>query len=100
MVDFPIAIADAADFGRAENKVENCCRRLGLVLGMKTTSAKHPGSIHWHFKRPAQSGTLEITVWPSKRRAWMTVRDGRKAEWMREVLPILGDQLERAFARG
>jgi hypothetical protein len=100
MLDFPIAIHDSMDFRRAGSAVEKCCRRLGLVQGMKTTLAKHPGSTHWHYKQAKQSGTLEITIWPSKRRVWMTVQDGRKADWIREILPILTEELERALQPG
>ena len=93
MVDFPIAIPAAVDFRRAEYMVESCCRRLGLVLGMKTTLVKHPGSIHWHFKRPAQSGTLEITYWPGERRAWFTMQSGRKGEWIEDAMVELGQRI-------
>jgi len=100
MLDVPIAIQENTDFGRAKGAVERCCRRLGLVQGMKTTLAKHPGSTHWHYKRASQSGTLEITVWPSKRRIWITVQDGRRAEWITEMLPVLAAELEQALKRG
>jgi hypothetical protein len=97
MLDFPITIHEATDFRRAGSVVEKCCRRLGLVQGMKTTLAKHPGSTHWHYKRAKQSGTLEITVWPSMRRVWMTVQDGRKADWITEMMPTLTRELEQAL---
>jgi hypothetical protein len=97
MRDFPITIKNAADFRRAPAKVESCCRRLGLMLGMKTRLAKHPGSTHWHYKQPKQSGTLEITVLPSQRRVWITVQDGRRAEWITEMMPTLTRELEQAF---
>jgi len=97
MIDVPIAVPESADFRRVSGKVESCCRRLGLVVGMKAELRKHPGSTHWHYKRPKQSGTLEITVWPSERRVWITVQDGRRAEWIEEIMPALGRELELAF---
>ncbi len=99
MQDFPIAVPEALNFRRAETVVESCCRRAGLIQGMKTTLANHPGSTHWHYKRASQSGTLEITVWPSERRVWMTVQDGRRAEWITEMLPVLAAELEQALKR-
>lgn len=100
MVDFPIKVHEAADFRKAGGVVEKCCSRLGLVQGMKTSLAKHPGSTHWHYKRASQSGTLEITVLPSERRIWLTVQNGRRAEWIAEMIPCLTLELERALQPG
>jgi hypothetical protein len=97
MIDFPIATDESTDFRRAGKVVESCCGRLGLMQGMKATLAKHPGSTHWHYKRAKQSGTIEITVWPSERRVWITVQDGRRADWIVELIPTLKAELERAL---
>src|SRR5271163_1539130 len=97
MADFQVAVHENADFRRAGGAVERCCRRLGLMQGMKTTLAKHPGSTHWHYKRAKLSGTIEITVWPPQRRVWITVQDGRRADWIVEMIPALKAELEQAL---
>ncbi len=76
-----------------EGQVERAAEALGLTVTMKGTLKSYPGSIHWHFKRGGAKGVLEITVWPKQSRAWIAVQDGRKAEWIEEVLPEFVRQL-------
>jgi hypothetical protein len=64
MRDFPVEVPAEADFRRVETAVEKCCREMGLIQAMKGTLAKYPGCVHWHYKKPRVSGTLEVTSWP------------------------------------
>ena len=96
MKDFPVQVPAEADFRRLEATVEKCCREMGLVQAMKGTLAKYQGSVHWHYKKPRVSGTLEVTSWPLHGQLWITVHEGRRAEWIEEALPTLKRYLEEA----
>ena len=74
-------------------RVESAAREVGLVVTLKTTLAKHPGCVHWHLKRDGERGVLEMTVWPEARRAWLSVQDGRRAEWIEDAAARLRDLL-------
>jgi hypothetical protein len=87
MRDFPIELRTGVNLSEVEAQVEQCCSGLGLMRAMKDTLGKYPGCIHWHYKKKGVSGTLEVTLWPSKRQLWLTVQEGRRAEWIEEELP-------------
>jgi hypothetical protein len=70
----------------ADSAIESSCVAEGLQIGMKGTLASFPGSTHWHFKRPSQRGTLEITVFPRDRRIWAQIQAGRRADWIEPCL--------------
>ena len=96
MKDFPIAVPAAADFSMVDTAVERCCDELGLTMTMRDTLGKYPGCVHWHFKKPKATGTLEVTSWPSQRKLWITVQDGRRASWIDEAVPELSRMLRKA----
>jgi len=62
---------------------------------MKGAQASFLGSIHWHYKRKGQKGTLELTLYAAERRLWAQVQEGRKAPWIDEELPRLQRAIER-----
>jgi hypothetical protein len=99
MRDFPVEVPAEADFRRVETAVEKCCREMGLIQAMKGTLAKYPGCVHWHYKKPRVSGTLEVTSWPLRRQLWITVHERRCAEWVEEELPIIRRCFEDALVR-
>lgn len=70
------------DWSAAPAIIEAACTELGLVQGLRGSLAKYPGAIHWHYKMPAQAGTLEITVSESRHEIWISVQSGRRAEWI------------------
>jgi hypothetical protein len=96
--DFPIKVPATADFSHVGGAVERCCKDLGLTKTMRDTLGKYPGCVHWHYKKPKESGTLEITSWPSQRRLWITVQAGRRAPWIDEAVPELSRMLRSAIA--
>jgi hypothetical protein len=67
--------------------IEAACRRAGLTMATKGTLHTYPGSVHWHFKKGANLGTLEATYVPRDGRAWFSVQGGREAPWIDQVLP-------------
>ena len=58
----------------AEQWIETACDRQRLDLAMKGTLASYPGSTHWHFRKPGQKGTLELTLYIPDRRIWEKFR--------------------------
>jgi hypothetical protein len=51
--------------------------------------ARYPGSIHWHFTRAGEKGTLEATWWPSKNRLWLSIHSNRAAAWQDDAVRTL-----------
>jgi hypothetical protein len=97
MEEYPIKVGLPFDAKRVEIAVEQSSRDLGLVESMRGTLAKYPGCVHWHFKKPRVSGTLEVTSWPSANRLWITVQQGRRAEWLEEAAPAMERSLRTAL---
>jgi hypothetical protein len=77
-----------------EETIEALCRAISLSITLKTTSAKFPGSIHWHLKKGCERGTLEITLWSSQNKLWFSMQDGRKGDWVLTTAQQLKKQLE------
>ena len=96
MRDFPVQLPEGVDFLLVEEAVEACCQEMELIRAMKDTLAKYPGCVHWHFKKRRTSGTLEITLWPATNRLWVTIQEGRRAEWIEDACPVLIQRLEKA----
>ncbi len=86
MIEIEVPLPPVADLGRAEALVETCCAAEGLQATLKSTLAKHPGCLHWHYGRNGSRGTLEITLWPARRRLWLSVQAGRKGEWQEAAI--------------
>jgi hypothetical protein len=86
-----------ADLARAAQVIAEACAAEGLRLTLDGTLAKYPGCRHWHYKRDRQRGTLEITLWPARRRLWVTVHAGRQGDWIAGCLPRLGRAVEAAL---
>ncbi len=68
-----------------EIRVEDCAERLGLSI-QRGTLRSYPGCVHWHFKQPRESGTLEATWWPKGRRLWLKIASNRQADWIAEAV--------------
>jgi hypothetical protein len=62
---------------------------------MKGTLASYPGSTHWHYRKPGQKGTLELTLYIPDRRIWAKIQDSRKAPWINATLPSLRKTIEQ-----
>jgi hypothetical protein len=83
------------DLSEAERFIENVCTRRGLQLSRKGSLSTYPGSIHWHYKRTGQTGTLEITLLAEERRIWLQVQAGRRATWIDRELPAIHREIEK-----
>lgn len=89
----------SCDPTRASHAIERVCATHGLEIAMKGSLAAYPGSTHWHYKQPEQSGTLEITLDPAAHRLWASVQSGRRAPWINAELPLLRRAIESALRK-
>ena len=78
-----------------ERAIDDAVGECGLRIVLRTSLATFPGCTHWHVKRGRDSGTLEITFWPEQRRAWFTIQEGRKANWIDAMVQTLLDAIGR-----
>jgi hypothetical protein len=88
-------ISRSDDLSGAEELIEDICARRGLQLSMKGSLSTHPGSIHWHYKRPRQKGTLEVTLLVAAKRIWFQVQAGRRAAWINDELPLIRHEIDK-----
>jgi hypothetical protein len=78
-----------------EQAIDGTLAAAGLLVSLQGTLEKFPGCIHWHAKNQGDSGTLEITLWPQERRAWFTIQDGRRADWIKDKMKLVKDEILR-----
>ena len=79
MIELDVPVPAKAELAHIEALVENTCADAGLRRTLKSTLASCPGCVHWHYARPPERGTLELTWWPARRRLWLKVSAGRSA---------------------
>ena len=63
MQNLEVELPAGIDFRLVDGIVEKTCKARGLGVMVKTSLSSYPGSIHWHFHRGAERGTLEVTCW-------------------------------------
>jgi len=94
MIEVELQIPDGVEVQAVVRVVEQVCLSNELTCSSKGSLVGYPGSIHWHFKRGKQKGTLEITWWESRHRLWFKVASGRTGEWIMGSIPKLKEQIE------
>jgi hypothetical protein len=99
VIETEFEIPKGCDVKCVERTVERLCRTRGLFIALKGSLSQYPGSIHWHFKKDRQKGTLELTLYPAKSRLWSTVQAGRTALWIDKTLPDLKNQVEAELSK-
>ncbi len=82
MTEDELTIPEGIGLSAIEKLIEECAAASGLTTRLKTSLASYSGSIHWHFRRSGELGTLEVTFWPERRRCWLSVHTGRNAGWV------------------
>jgi hypothetical protein len=97
MTEVEFTVPQGYSLSGAASLIEKACRECGLRVSTRATLQTYPGCIHWHVKRGIQSGTLELTLWETKRRVWASVQNGRRAPWIDEALPRVKDAVETAL---
>ena len=76
--------------GDAESAIVEESSRLGLTVSSDGKLASYPGSRHWHIKNGRRSGTLEVTLWPSRNRLCVTYHSNRVGDgWVSESALVL-----------
>lgn len=74
--------------------IEEAAAHYSLQIRMRGTLRTYPGSQHWHFQKPGERGTLEVTLWPAGKRVWFSVQAGRRAAWITEIIPHMKAWIE------
>jgi hypothetical protein len=95
MLEYEVNLPPGADLSEAELLIEMCCASEGLRMTLKGSLSKYPGSVHWHFKRDDERGTLEVTLWSRARRVWFSIQAGRTGNWIEESIMRVSKALER-----
>jgi len=98
MKEIEFHVRSGCNPANAEKVIERVCEERGLILALKGSLAKFPGSVHWHYKKEGR-GTLELTLLRDGRRLWAKVQDGRKAKWIEDELPHVRKAIERKLRK-
>ena len=88
-----VRVPSNVDESPVEHAIDQVCNEWGLLVGLRGTLAKQPGSLHWHLKRNDARGTLEVTFAPRSGRLWLTVHTNREATWIEEALLSLPERI-------
>ena len=80
--------------------VEKAAASAGLYISHmgKYLAHKHPGSVHWHFKRDKKEvGCLDATFFDVESLFWLMIAH-RNPQWVKDKVPTLIDALNLQFA--
>jgi len=97
MIEVELQLPDRVASEAVVRAVEQICASHDLTCTLKGTLIRYPDSVHWHFKRGREKGTLEVTWWGRQHRLWFKVADGRTAAWIDEHLPRLKEKIEKSL---
>jgi hypothetical protein len=100
MTETPFALPSDSDPAAVEAAIDAALAGAGLRVTMKDTLRQYPGCVHWHAKQGREAGTLELTLWPAKGRAWFSVHRNRDAPWIAEAIPALDGDIRRRLGAG
>ena len=95
MLEYEVQLPERVVPSEAVVAIEAACVDAGLRCALKGSLRSYPGSDHWHYKRDREPGTLEVTLWPARRRLWLSVQAGRRAEWIEPLIEPLRQEIER-----
>ena len=79
--------------------VEKAAESAGLYISHigKYLAHKHPGSVHWHFKRnKKEPGCLDATFYDVESLFWL-MNAHREPQWVKDKVPELMHMLEKEF---
>jgi hypothetical protein len=97
MTEVEFTVPQGCSLRGAASLIEKACGECGLRVSTRSTLRSYPGCVLWHVKRGIQPGTLELTLWETKRRVWASVQEGRRAAWIDEALPRVKEAVETAL---
>jgi len=94
VIEIDVSITRFKNDTQISRRVERAASTENLTLTLKSTLAKYPGCVHWHYKKGKQPGTLEITWFPRERRLWFKIARNRNRAWIEKVTPRLRRLIE------
>jgi hypothetical protein len=97
LLEVKVRIPRGADLSGADRLVESCCADEGLVMTVKRSLRMHHDNVHWHFKRNAERGTLEITLLREERGISFYVHDNRRGPWTAAAMRNLKPAIEKGL---
>lgn len=97
MTEIEIPLPANVSKGNVIRVVEAACAATGLRVTLKDSLRRYPGSIHWHYKRGQEAGTLEITFWPNASRLWCKIAANRASEWIAPTITQLRTTISHAL---
>jgi len=97
LLEVKVRIPRGADLSGADRLVESCCAEEGLVMTVKTSLRMRDDNVHWHFKKNAERGTLEITLLRAERGISFYVHDNRKGPWTAAAILKLKPAIEKGL---
>ena len=100
MLIVDVVLSPPIDWAAYEQRALAACYTVGLRVTLKGTLAQYPACVHWHLKRGAEKGVLEMTLWPAGRRLWFKVGDHRRGDWMTTTIAQLKQVLENDVVKG
>ena len=80
--------------------IERLSAEDGLLLGIRSTSRRYPGSVHWHCGRKDSNGTLEVTLLPKESMVWIVVHENRRTPWTVHSAKRLARAMESQLRKG
>ncbi|MFY9235285.1 MAG: hypothetical protein WAO58_12610 [Fimbriimonadaceae bacterium] len=83
--------------GDVSGQIESLAALAGLRIRLRGTLAAHLGCVHWHFGKPPEKGTLEVTWWPSQSRLWLKVHPMRDAVWIPGAIDLFEQRFGNAL---
>jgi hypothetical protein len=89
----PFSLPESIPSGEVSVVIERVALGLRLEMAIRTNLKSHPTAIHWHFRRPRTTGTLEITYDPISRQAWFSTRPGRTKAWVYEAMQAISAEI-------
>jgi len=92
-----VRIPRGADLSGADRLVESCCAREDLVMTVKRSLGMHEDNVHWHFKKSAGRGTLEITLFRAEGGISLHVHDNRRGPWTAAAIRNLKPAIEKGL---
>jgi hypothetical protein len=100
MEEIEVAVSPMGKEEQLVALIEEAAENNGLQIRMRGSLRTYSGSKQWHFQKPGERGTLEVTLWPAGNRVWFSVQAGRRAVWIAEILPLMKAWIERHLSQG
>lgn len=86
------------DEDQVTSEIEAIIIEFKLDITQKTTLSTMKGSLHYHLKLGKNSGVLELTYWPIKKRLWVEIHDNRRSEWNQAIIYPFSEALAECFS--